>query len=54
MISINPLGQAPVFHGDAFQEVEIHIKADAEREEREVLTHDTFYVLLNGAELYLS
>lgn len=53
MISEDPLCHASVLHGDTFQEVEIHIKADAQREEREILMHGTFYVLLNGAELYL-
>lgn len=52
--SVNPLGHAPVFQCDAFQEVEIHIEANAEREEREIRTHDTLYVLLDGAEFDLS
>lgn len=54
VVCVNPLGHAPVFQGDAFQEVKIHVKADTEREEREIWAHDTLYVLLDGAELYLS
>lgn len=54
MVSVDPLGHAPVLRGDTFQEVIVNVKADTQREERELLPHDPLHILLDGAELDLT
>lgn len=54
MVGVDPLSHAPVLHGDALQEVVVHVEADAQREERELLPHHPLHVLLDGAELDLT
>lgn len=54
MVGVDPLSNAPVLCGDAFQEVVIHIEANAQREEGELLPHHPLYVLLDAAELDLT
>ena len=54
VVGVDPLSQAPVLHGDALQEVVVHVEANAQREERELLPHHSLHVLLDGAELDLS
>ena len=54
VVGVDPLGHAPVLHGDALQEVVVHVEADAQREKRELLPHHSLHVLLDGAELDFS
>lgn len=54
MVGVDPLSDAPVLCGDALQEVVVHIKADTQREERELLPHDPPDVFLDGAQLDLT
>lgn len=54
MVGVDPLSDAPVLRGDAFQEVIVHIKAYAQREERELLPHGPLDVFLDGAQLDLA
>lgn len=54
VVGVDPLGHAPVLHGDALQEVVVDVEADAQREERELLGHHSLHVLLNLTELDLS
>ena len=53
MVGEDPLGHAPVLHGDALQEVVVHVEADSQREQGELLLHDAIHVLLDGAQLDL-
>lgn len=54
MVGIDPLSHAPVLHGDTFQEVVVHVEANAQREERKLLPHHPLHVLLDGAQLDLA
>lgn len=54
MVGVDPLSHAPVLRGDALQEVVVHVEADAQREEREVLLHHPLHILLDGAQLDLA
>lgn len=54
MVGEDPLGHAPVIHGDTIQEVIIHVKANAQGEEGELLPHHALHVFLYGAELDLT
>ena len=54
MVGVDPLSHAPVLRGDAFQEVIVHVEADAQREERKLLPHHPLDVLLDGAEFDLT
>jgi len=54
VVGVDALGHAPVLHGDALQEVVVHVEADAQREEGELLPHHALHVLLDGAEFDLS
>lgn len=54
VVSEDPLSYSPVLHGNALQEVVVHIKTDAQREERELFSHHSLHVLLDGAELDLA
>lgn len=54
MVGVDPLSDAPVLCGDALQEVVVHIKADPQREERELLPHGPLDVFLDGAQLDLA
>ena len=53
MVGQDPLGHAPVLHGDALQEVVVHVEADAQREEGELLLHHALHVLLDLAQFDL-
>lgn len=54
VVGVDPLSDAPVLRGDTFQEVIVHVEADAQWEERELLPHHPLHILLDGAELDLT
>lgn len=54
MVGVDPLSDAPVLCGDALQEVVVHIKANTQREERELLPHGPPDIFLDGAQLDLT